>query len=770
MPEDDKDFNGGAWSRVPTWDGSPQTWRTFKREMQWWTSALDLQSTLKYNLAARWLLRQSGIVRQRGEEFLPEDLEAQQEISLIDPETQQKVIDTPADPLKGLNKLMAALEGMNGRTSLDKKGELRNMFYQDLKRRPGERIAEFCSRFRVLVADLKSEGVQLPSSEVGWFFQTKLGLDPIRVQLLDTALAGAEEYEIIEREVLRLFKELHVQDPLHRVRDARGSPVLQRFLNQPQQASTSRPSSYAPSMASSTKTFRSSSTAPSAASSSKFSVFRRPKQAMVSETDAPAEEPEDEELVEDAGEPQSLEEVLQTEVEALATELEEAAELGVDEDALKEVEDSVEAAAEALMTMKESRHRLQEVRKDRGYGKASTSDNKAKLNPKKTAKNPCFDCNLPGHWAGDPECKKPGQQLGRKKPKQVQLTEALNTEHYIEEKPDDPPNEILVVSNVGALTKSFAVALEESHKMPKEVHAASSKMSLDKRLVGALDSACNRTCTGSEWLAGFLSGLREAPAEIRALVRQEEEHETFRFGNGGTQVSLRRWRLPFVVGDVLMCVWVSVVPVNSLGLLLGRDFLEAIGANLDFARKMLTCDWIASKPTTLKQLSAGHYLLQLLPPRWPSASSQRWRRVGIDGVVELQLNAVDWVRRKLKSPHGRKITCHDHMLTEMSVHAGHMVCSVLSSRVALAPSSSASSNSMSSASAGNVTTTSSTTRKPSRSNDGFASPPSAAGKVAKNDLAAPRSGRLGRKRALPVAFAKALLAISALAIPFYSHH
>ena len=64
----------GSWYQVPTWDGSPLTWRAFRREMRWWVSSLDLASTAKYNLAARWLLRQTGIVRQRGEEFNPEDL------------------------------------------------------------------------------------------------------------------------------------------------------------------------------------------------------------------------------------------------------------------------------------------------------------------------------------------------------------------------------------------------------------------------------------------------------------------------------------------------------------------------------------------------------------------------------------------------------------------------------------------------------------------------------------------------------------------------
>ena len=67
MSEEDK--TASAWYKVPTWNGSPDTWRAFEREMSWWLSSLDQESTKKYNLAARWLLRQSGVVRQRGEEF-----------------------------------------------------------------------------------------------------------------------------------------------------------------------------------------------------------------------------------------------------------------------------------------------------------------------------------------------------------------------------------------------------------------------------------------------------------------------------------------------------------------------------------------------------------------------------------------------------------------------------------------------------------------------------------------------------------------------------
>ena len=130
MAEDNKgNSDYGAWGRVPTWDGSPLSWRTFRREMSWWMSSLDSASTMKYNLAARWLLRQSGIVRQRGEEFSPEDLAFQPAHEFVDPETGESFEVTPADPFFGLNKLLKALESMNGQSTLDKRGELRTAFY-----------------------------------------------------------------------------------------------------------------------------------------------------------------------------------------------------------------------------------------------------------------------------------------------------------------------------------------------------------------------------------------------------------------------------------------------------------------------------------------------------------------------------------------------------------------------------------------------------------------------------------------------------------------
>ena len=169
------------------------------------------------------------------------------------------------------------LEGINSMTKLDKRSELRSHFYEELTRKPQECVSEFCSRFRTVVAELRSEGVDIPGGELGWFLKEKLGLDAIRKQLLDTALGGSEDYGQIETEVLRLFKDLHVNDPLYRKiiphRFFRGRGATSSSMSS--SAGTSRLSSRA-----STTSFASSR-----ASSSRFPTALPPRQAHMTETD-----------------------------------------------------------------------------------------------------------------------------------------------------------------------------------------------------------------------------------------------------------------------------------------------------------------------------------------------------------------------------------------------------------------------------------------------------------------------------------------------------
>ena len=793
MAEEEKGTS--SWYKVPTWSGNPAEWRSFKKEMSWWMASLDVESCRKYNVAARWALRQFGVVRARCEEFEPDELLGSQAITMPDPATGDETVVTPADPFAGLKKLMKALEESVGKTELDRRGELRAQFYQDMRRAPGERISAFCTRFRTLASELKREGIDLPKSELGWFLKDRMGLDAIRRQLLETALGGREEYDAVEGEALRLFRDLHAADPLQK-RAFEQKPLLQRFLNNGAGSSSSHRTSMPSSASSQASTFRSFRSTPSNAAS-KFPQ-RKPfqpsqRQALIAEAPEETYEPEEEEeLVPaddgDGAQAQTLEEVLQTEAEILAAEIQELEEEGsIEPQLLEELETGVEAAAESLVTMREARTKIAEVRKDRGFGKiggGKGNANKAKQpmhgNPSQAKKvnTRCWDCGEQGHWGGDPQCGRPGAGLYRPKgkggsnqnaTKHVKITEALNTEHAVETVDRDlqPDHEVMTCD---AMSWHEALNFDQNAKAKQPA-----ELSSDKKLVGALDSACNRTCSGEVWINHYINSLSNAPQFIQNLIISSPEKEVFRFGNGGCKTSFKRYRIPMMIGDVLLCVWVSVVDVPSLGLLLGRDFLDSIGAVVSFARKMMRADLLSTPLVKLQQIAAGHFALRLAPSTWASPGAHRWRRVGQDGVVEIQVSAQEWLQRKLTAHVVSGKAEHEHLVTEQSCKAADLSHSGLVAK----PHDAASQNlahmaqDMTPLRRSTFSTTSPTTRSRACSSRDRALQPDGAfqraknmdDKMGKNGSKTVRAPRMARAWTALVAIATALSALPANSVP-----
>lgn len=278
-----------------------------------------------------------------------------------------------------------------------------------------------------MVAELKSEQVGLPPAELGWFLRDKLGIDPLRRQLLDTALAGAEDYNLVEREILRLFQDLHLQDPSFRRADHGGDAhrpklTIRRMFGQ-QTGGSGMPSSSS-TISRSPSTFSSRSSLKSTPSSGPT------RRVYLTEVPESPGEDDDPELIPAGDDPEAdpepdetaqvgLEEILQNEAECFAAELQDAEANGVQGEILAGMEQRFKQAAEALVTMKEARSQLQAIRKDRGYGRPSDGKAAGKGGGQASARKtsgrfPCFDCNMHGHWAGDRECTMPGAGLGRK--------------------------------------------------------------------------------------------------------------------------------------------------------------------------------------------------------------------------------------------------------------------------------------------------------------------------------------------------------------------
>ncbi|CAK8990756.1 unnamed protein product [Durusdinium trenchii] len=671
MAASSEESGTSSWYRVPTWSGNPAEWRTFRREMNWWIASLDSESCKKFNVAARWALRQHGVVRARCEEFDPSELVGIQEESMEDPETKEKIIVTPADPFAGLTKLMDALEATVGKSSLDRKGELRAMYYQEIKRNAGERISAFCTRFRTLAADLKREGIAMPEEELGWMLKERLGLDPIRKQLLETALAGRESYDVVETECLRLFRDLHTSDPLYKAKHADKPPLLQRFL----QSHNSNTSYRSPSSATrSVRSFRSQSSA-SASSRPPFRRFGNsgapPRQALVTELPEDAEqyEPELEEDTElipaEEASPQSIEEVLQAEAEYLASEIQELEDQGCEASVLEELESGLEQAAESLVTMREARSRIAEVKKDRGYGKAASSSFSAGKKPhgnqvpKQKANTRCFDCGEPGHWAGDSACAKPGAGLEKKgrgkglstssPAKQVRVTEALNTEHLLESDAlVEPPVEREVMMLTTLVDKSVDTLVDTDVLVDQSVGMSLKGQSVARRVDSLVE---HEVLTLSAETFGL--PLSEVLAQSHDKVAATYDD----------------WLHPYH-GLGFHCAG------SIIGIIVGERFLSGIGAVMSFARKKLRADLVNNELHDLGQLAAGHFTLPLPPTGdWMRPGTQRWRSFGQDGVVEMQLNCHDWWNKKLLSRLARfdvlqaPAAPHEHLVTERSLSA-----------------------------------------------------------------------------------------------------
>eukprot|EP00439_Symbiodinium_sp_Y106_P055800 s3627_g7.t2 len=279
------------------------------------------------------------------------------------------------------------------------------------------------------------------------------------------------------------------------------------------------------------------------------------------EPDPDEGEGDEEELVpEDSGEPPGLDEILEAEAEALAAELEAAEQDGVEPTVLDEIEGTVETAAEALIAMRDARQKLQEVKKDRGFGRPSSAPTSPQRSgPGFKKRGVCRDCGQPGHWAGD---QRPGAGLARPKSGTRPGTGAAPASPPETGGGDGDDGPAVHEANVASAWESFAEALEAD--TPNEVHSV---LSVDKRLVGALDSACNRTVCGQHWLDGYLSELRASRSweAVQHLVTTEQEKEKFKFGNDGVKASHTR-------ADC-RCLW--EVPVCSLGPVLCRLTLWA---------------------------------------------------------------------------------------------------------------------------------------------------------------------------------------------------
>ena len=358
----------------------------------------------------------------RALEFDPKELEYTPAEKVKDDETDEMIEISPAVYDAGIQKILASWDDMVGRSQTDRKGELREKYYLQLRRGGSESVPNFALRYRTLIGEMKAEGITVDPSEQAWFFKQKLALSELQRQMLETTLGvETEDYGACEREAVRLFKRVHF-GPGHGHGSQHREGGHGSFVKRPPSLTASTLSRFRKSFPSTT-----SSSTPSWRRGGKGfggsinvteydDEVTAENEAFEAEGEPPAEE--DDGGATDAESLAGLEGLQQT-IEALATEIDELAEGSQADDDLAAIEEQVEGAVEALVTLREARSQINALKRDRGFrGPGSTGFKGGKGRGKKGSGSSqkdgkCFACGQTGHWQGDAECPAAGKSIGK---------------------------------------------------------------------------------------------------------------------------------------------------------------------------------------------------------------------------------------------------------------------------------------------------------------------------------------------------------------------
>ncbi len=213
---------GEAFDRViPQWDGRVESIRQHKEDVSWWLAGVDLSKIASFNLAARYVRRQQHPgVAARLRALKPTDLEftrakyVDTDGSAVTADAAGAILDTPAIYDAGVWKAMTSLEKSIFVDKTSKRHELRDAFYRDMRRQPGERVDSFQIRFGKELADLDALEVRFEDADKAYFFRDRLNLgkDSQRYELLDTATGADPSYETLTTHAKRLFSAVHLHE------------------------------------------------------------------------------------------------------------------------------------------------------------------------------------------------------------------------------------------------------------------------------------------------------------------------------------------------------------------------------------------------------------------------------------------------------------------------------------------------------------------------------------------------------------------------------
>ena len=97
MADGDGGHDSGAWSRIPSWNGDPTTWRSYKKRVELWVEGENLE--VGYSLAARLAQRLTGSARVVADQIPTVELRPFRGVE-ANPQARPPVAGEPADWLR----------------------------------------------------------------------------------------------------------------------------------------------------------------------------------------------------------------------------------------------------------------------------------------------------------------------------------------------------------------------------------------------------------------------------------------------------------------------------------------------------------------------------------------------------------------------------------------------------------------------------------------------------------------------------------------------
>ena len=257
--------------------------------------------------------------------------------------------------------------------------------------------------------------------------------------------------------------------------------------------------------------------------------------------------------------------------------------------------ETAEAAEALAVSWKERRQEIQKLHQTRRFNAVGQAKKSFRVEIEELKKRTrCRKCNKVGHWAR--ECRAQVPKVKSDGPSAAPASSSVpNDVHFVQQ--DNALDQSDLISFVGM---AQVQALEEVHE------------SLGVGLVsspgfGVVDSGCGRTLIGAATLAQM---LQMVAARTPLKPTEYQAQNTFRFGNGATEVSNRAIQLPVCIGGRTGVVDAAII-AGQAPLLLGRPTLEKLRVCLNFVNKtMRLLEPAVEVPMVTNQ--AGQLLINVL--------------------------------------------------------------------------------------------------------------------------------------------------------------